>query len=91
MQLLSILAQQDFIALVIKSSGGDEVITTPMTFASTVNVIEHHNAKPIFVDIDKWSMNIDASLISKFISKNTELLCQYILQVYHVTWIKLML
>lgn len=55
----------------LKLKEGDEVITTPMTFASTVNVIEHHNAKPIFVDIDKWSMNLNVELISNVISKRT--------------------
>ena len=30
----------------------DEDITTPMTYASTDNVIEHQNAKPVFVDIN---------------------------------------
>ena len=53
---------------------GDEVITTPMTFASTVNVIEHHNVKPIFVDIDKWTMNINVELLSNAISKKTRAL-----------------
>jgi len=32
---------------------GDEVITTPITFASTANVIVHNRAKPIFVDVVK--------------------------------------
>ncbi len=50
---------------------GDEIITTPMTFASTVNVIEHHNAKPVFVDIDKNSMNINAKSIPSAISNKT--------------------
>ena len=38
---------------------GDEVITTPMTFASTVNVIEHVGAKPVFVDVLPETLNID--------------------------------
>lgn len=38
---------------------GDEVITTPMTFAASVNVIEHVGAKPILVDVEADTLNID--------------------------------
>ena len=51
---------------------GDEVITSPMTFASTANVIEHVGAKPVFVDIELPSMNIDPSQIEKKINKKTK-------------------
>ena len=51
---------------------GDEVITTPMTFAATANVIVHRGAKPVFVDIDLDSMNIDPNLIEKNITKKTK-------------------
>lgn len=50
---------------------GDEVITTPMTFAATVNVIEHVGAKPIFVDVDRATMNMDPRNIEKHISSKT--------------------
>ena len=42
---------------------GDEVITTPMTFCSTVNVILHVGAKPVLCDIDKLSKNINPEKI----------------------------
>ncbi|KKP59960.1 MAG: Glutamine-scyllo-inositol transaminase [Candidatus Gottesmanbacteria bacterium GW2011_GWA1_34_13] len=51
---------------------GDEVITTPLTFASTANVIVHHQAKPVFVDIDINSWNIDYKQIEKKITKKTK-------------------
>lgn len=51
---------------------GDEVITTPMTFASTANVIEHVGAKPIFADIELPSMNINPEEIVKKITKKTK-------------------
>src|SRR4030042_7129069 len=50
----------------------DEVITSSMTFAATANVIEHVGAKPIFVDAEKDSMNIDPVAIHKHITKNTK-------------------
>lgn len=50
----------------------DEVITSPMTFAATANTIIHTGAKPIFVDIDRESMNIDPDLIEKAITKRTK-------------------
>jgi len=51
---------------------GDEVITTPLTFCATVNTIIHSGAKPVFVDVDKKTMNIDAAKIEKAITKKTK-------------------
>lgn len=51
---------------------GDEVITTPLTFCATANVILHAGAKPVFVDIDKTTMNIDPDKIEERITKNTK-------------------
>ena len=58
------------IALGVKE--GDEVITTPVTFASTANVIVHEGAKPVFLDIDKKTLNIDPDKIEEKITKKTK-------------------
>src|SRR3954447_23125378 len=53
---------------------GDEVITTPMTFAATANVICHRGARPVFVDIEPDTANIDASLIEAVMTPRTKAL-----------------
>lgn len=50
---------------------GDEIITPSMTFASTVNMIALHGAKPVFVDIDYGTLNINPDLIEENITKKT--------------------
>ena len=51
---------------------GDEVITTPFSFFSTVETILLLKAKPVFVDIDPRTFNIDANQISNAITENTK-------------------
>ena len=51
---------------------GDEVITTPLTFASVANVIIHVGAKPVFADVEKMTGNIDPFEIKKKINKRTK-------------------
>jgi len=51
---------------------GDEVITTPFTFVSTVNVIEHRNAKHVLVDIDGETFNLKPADIEEKINENTK-------------------
>ncbi|MCV2359817.1 DegT/DnrJ/EryC1/StrS family aminotransferase [Paucibacter sp. TC2R-5] len=50
---------------------GDEVITTPFTFAATAEVIVLLGAVPVFVDIEPDSCNIDARLIEAAITSKT--------------------
>lgn len=50
----------------------DEVITSPLTFCSTINIIVHTGAKPVLVDIDKETYNIDHNLIEEKITSKTK-------------------
>ncbi len=51
---------------------GDEIITTPFTFVSTAEVIALLGAKPVFVDIDPQSCNLDPTGIESSISDKTK-------------------
>lgn len=51
---------------------GDEVITTPFSFIASSNAILHIGAKPVFVDIDYDTYNINPSLIENKITKRTK-------------------
>lgn len=50
---------------------GDEVITSPFSFFATAEVIAKVGAKPVFVDIDPATFNINPELIEEKITKNT--------------------
>lgn len=50
---------------------GDEVITTPFTFVATAEVIALLKLKPVFVDVEEDSFNIDIKMIDKVISPRT--------------------
>lgn len=51
---------------------GDEVITTPMTFIATANAIIQVGAKPVFVDVESATGNIDANKIEEAITEKTK-------------------
>lgn len=51
---------------------GDEVITTPMSFCATANSILHTGARPVFVDVEEETGNINAGLIEAAITKRTK-------------------
>ncbi|MGC8606233.1 MAG: DegT/DnrJ/EryC1/StrS family aminotransferase [Vulcanisaeta sp.] len=51
---------------------GDEVITTPFTFAASATTILHSNAIPTFADIDRETLNIDPASIEKAITDRTK-------------------
>lgn len=50
---------------------GDEVITSPYTFAATAEVVRYFNAKPVLVDIDPVTLNINPELIPAAITERT--------------------
>ena len=61
------------IALQVAGIGpGDEVITTPISWVATSNVILAVGAKPIFVDVDPQTRNLDLNQVAKAISTNTK-------------------
>ena len=49
----------------------DEVITTTMTFPATANAIIHAGLRPVFVDVEKGTLNIDVSRIEEKITPRT--------------------
>jgi dTDP-4-amino-4,6-dideoxygalactose transaminase len=51
---------------------GDEVITTPFTFVATSWAIAYVGARPVYVDIDEKTMNLDPSLLERAITPRTK-------------------
>jgi len=51
---------------------GDEVITSPITFASTANVIVHRGARPVFADVQPDTLNIDVDRLEAAITPRTK-------------------
>ena len=65
----------DALMLALMGAGisfGDEVITTSFTFVATAEVIAFLNARPVFVDIDRQTYNIDTEKIEGVITENTK-------------------
>src|SRR5438045_2184530 len=60
------------LSLIVSGIGpGDEVITTPMTFCATANAILHAGARPVFVDVDPDTMNMDPVGLAKAVTPLT--------------------
>jgi dTDP-4-amino-4,6-dideoxygalactose transaminase len=53
---------------------GDEVITTTLTFCSTVHVIEQSGATPVLVDVDPETLNIDPAQVERAVTTRTRAL-----------------
>ncbi len=61
--------------LLIQAMGitdGDEVITTPFSFVASTNCILYERAKPVFVDIDPHTWNINTALIESAVGPRTK-------------------
>lgn len=78
--------------LIIKSldiKDGDEVITTPFSFISSANCILFERAKPVFVDIDPLTLNIDVNRIEERMTAKTKAILAVDVFGYPADWDKL--
>src|ERR671935_117601 len=63
------------LALVALGVGpGDEVITSPITWPATANVIVHTGATPVFVDVRDSDLNIDPALVPDAVTERTKVI-----------------
>jgi dTDP-4-amino-4,6-dideoxygalactose transaminase len=51
---------------------GDEVVTTPMTWVSTANVVLHAGARPVFVDVEPGTLNLDVTRLERALTQRTK-------------------
>src|SRR5690606_35829677 len=51
---------------------GDEVITTPYTFAATAEVVRYFDARPVLVDVDAETLNLRPDLIEGAVTERTK-------------------
>src|SRR5215213_1411280 len=51
---------------------GDEVITTPITWPATANVIVHTGATPVFADVREADLNIDPEHVRELVGERTK-------------------
>ena len=60
--------------LAMELAAGDEVITTPLTFAATLNTIVLAGGKPVLVDIDPHTLNMDLNQLEDAITDRTRVI-----------------
>ncbi|MBK5253002.1 MAG: DegT/DnrJ/EryC1/StrS family aminotransferase [Peptostreptococcaceae bacterium] len=71
---IAVSSGSDALALatdVLEFNNNKEVITSPFTFFSSASCLYHSGAKPVFVDVDKDTFNMDMNLVEEKINKNT--------------------
>jgi dTDP-4-amino-4,6-dideoxygalactose transaminase len=71
---IAVASGTDALHLALRAAGigeGDEVITTPFTFIATAEAISYVGARPVFVDIDPETFNLDVNLIEAAITERT--------------------
>ena len=69
--LTSATAGLHLVLVALDLKPGDEVITTPMTFAATLNTIVLAGGKPVLVDVEPGTYNMDVAKIEKAVTKRT--------------------
>jgi dTDP-4-amino-4,6-dideoxygalactose transaminase len=69
--LTSATAGLHLVLVALDLKPGDEVITTPMTFAATLNTIVLAGGKPVLVDVEPKTYNMDVAKIEKAVTKRT--------------------
>lgn len=62
----------EMIALLMNIQKGDEIIMPSFTFVSTANAFASRGATPVFIDIEKESLNLDLELVEKAITPKTK-------------------
>ncbi|MFH0878535.1 MAG: aminotransferase class I/II-fold pyridoxal phosphate-dependent enzyme [Lentisphaerota bacterium] len=72
--LTSATAGLHVVLMAMKLRPGDEVITSSMTWVSTVNMIELMGARPVFADIDRSTLMVDAARIAPLINEKTRMI-----------------
>jgi dTDP-4-amino-4,6-dideoxygalactose transaminase len=72
--LMSATAGLHLALLAMGLDPGDEVITTPLTFAATLNSIVLAGGKPVLIDIDPHTLNMDLNLLESAITNRTRVI-----------------
>ncbi len=69
--LTSATAGLHLVLTALRLKPGDEVITTPMTFAATLNTIVLAGGRPVCVDVEPGTYNMDVARVEKAVTKRT--------------------
>ena len=72
---VSLNSGTDALVIALRAAGvgpGDEVVTTPFTFFATSEAISRVGARPVFVDIDPGTFNLDAERVEAVITERTK-------------------